>query len=244
MNFFLQLYIFIFGSMIGSFLNALIYRLPREIDFVWARSHCPKCKAKVNWYDNFPLLSFLLLKGKCRSCCVKISYKYPFVELISGVAALYFYNNESSLFTFAIYFLMTCAFIVHTFIDLEFKILPDVVNIFLLILYVVWTIYFGVYEKAIFGFLLGFAVPYIIALLYEKLAKREGLGMGDVKLFAVLGIFFGPKEIMEILFLSSLLGSVVGIFLIILKRMTKEEGIPFGPYIIASALIRLLITNS
>jgi leader peptidase (prepilin peptidase)/N-methyltransferase len=139
---------------------------------------------------------------------------------------------------------MTCAFIVHTFIDLEFQILPDLVNIFLFILYIIWTIYFKTYEKAIYGAILGFAVPYIIALLYEKLAKREGLGMGDVKLFAVLGVFFGPQEIMEILFLSSLLGSIIGILLIVFKKMSKDQGIPFGPYIIGSALIRLLITNS
>jgi leader peptidase (prepilin peptidase)/N-methyltransferase len=230
--------------MVGSFLNVLIYRIPRDINFVWERSHCPKCKAKVSWFDNIPLISFMILKGKCRCCGVKIDWRYPFVELLSGVVALYIFKTPNSLFVSSIYFLMTCAFIVHTFIDLEFQILPDLVNLFLLVLFITWTIYFSTYEKAVFGALLGFAVPYLIALIYEKLSKREGLGMGDVKLFAVLGIFFGPQEIMEILFLSSLLGSIIGILLIVLKKMSKEQGIPFGPYIIASALIRLLITNS
>jgi leader peptidase (prepilin peptidase)/N-methyltransferase len=230
--------------MIGSFMNALIYRLPREIDFVWERSHCPKCRAKVPWFDNIPIISFVLLKGKCRTCRERIGWKYPFVELITAAVALFFFSTQSSIFVASIYFLMTCAFIVHIFIDLEFQILPDIVNIFLLILYIIWTVFFSTYEKAIYGFILGFAVPYIIALIYEKMAKREGLGMGDVKLFAVLGVFFGPQEIMEILFLSSLLGSVIGILLIVFKKMNKDEGIPFGPYIIISALIRLLITNS
>lgn len=237
-------YIFIFGTLIGSFLNALIYRIPRDLDFVWQRSQCTQCSAKILWYDNIPLISYILLKSKCRNCKTKISLRYPFVELLCGIFGLYYFIHYDSWFVALIYFLMTCAFIVHTFIDLEFQILPDIVNIFLLILFSIWTIYFATYEKAIFGLLLGFGVPYLIAYIFEKLAKKDGLGMGDVKLFAVLGIFFGPQEIMNILFISSLLGSVIGIILILIKKMDRNQGIPFGPYIIAAALIRLLLTNS
>jgi len=235
--------------MIGSFLNALIYRLPRNINVAFPRSSCPHCKALIHWYENIPILSFFFLKGRCASCGEKISIRYPLIELICGIASLCFAPRDFvtwqvglelfELMYFFFFFSTFCAFLVHFLIDLEHKILPDSVNLYLLALFLVFSLWSNDYKFVLFGGAIGFGVTYLVTWGFYLLRGKIGLGGGDIKLFGVLGLYLGPIGVIHNIFLSCFLGALVGGGAILVKRMSSNAQLPFGPFIIVVASFQI-----
>lgn len=232
---------FLLGAIVGSFLNVCVYRIPAGKSIVSPPSSCPHCGQLIRWYQNIPIISYLLLGGKCASCRAVIALRYPAVECLTGVLfllVLYFFGF--SLAT-PIYWLFVAALVVITFIDLDHQIIPDVISLSgivvgfgcsFLIPWLSWV-------DSLLGILLGGGILYAIAWGYEVLAKREGMGGGDIKLLAMLGAFMGWKAILPIVFLSSLLGTLVGVPLMLLRREGTRLALPFGPFLATAAVIYL-----
>lgn len=233
-----KVFSFIFGAAIGSFLNVCIYRIPDNESIIRPLSRCPRCKTPIRFYDNIPIISFLILKGKCRDCGEKISWRYPLVELITGLLALLLFIKFGLSLQFLAVFVFTAVLIIITFIDLDHQIIPDVLTlpgipVFLLagifIMKVPW-------HEALIGVLVGGGVLFAIAFVYEKLTKREGMGGGDIKLLGMIGGFFGWKALIFILLFASLGGALVGITAMIIKKQDMKYAVPFGPFLAAAAV--------
>ena len=241
------LFYFLFGIIVGSFLNVLIFRLPQQKSIVFPRSSCPKCDNLIPWYFNIPVLGYLFLMGKCKYCSEKISVQYPIVELATGIVSILLMPKVSSLqglTNYAFYFSTFCVFICHFIIDLKHKILPNVLNIYLGFLFFTYSFFYFPWTYWGMGFLLGGLFPLAVTGVFYLIKGQMGLGMGDIKLFAVLGIYLGPAGILHNIFLSCFLGAIVGILLILLNKMDKNNPIPFGPYIILVAVIQIFFTSS
>ena len=234
----MSLFVFTFGLLIGSFLNVIIVRVPKGEGIFLPRSHCPRCKRLIRWYDNIPVLSYLFLRGACRGCQSPISALYPLVELLGGLGAFLlidFSAGPSALFRSVILFSVVCVFLCHFIIDLKHQILPDGLNIYLGCIFLMNMIIFLNWKFSLLGFCIGFGFPYLITLLFYWLKGEIGLGGGDIKLYGVLGLYLGPLGVLQNVFLSSLLGSVVTLSLILSKKIDKKTPVPFGPFIIAVA---------
>lgn len=233
---------FVLGSLVGSFLNVVIYRMPREQSVVKPRSKCPNCGKLVYWYENIPILSWLFLKGRCSSCQSKISIRYPLIELLMGVLAFILAPSDlttDEIVKFIFYFSIISVFVAHFFIDIEHHLLLDKLNIYLLLIILPYTITYYPISHWLLGGVIGFFGPYIVGELYFKLRGIDGLGGGDIKLFGVLGVIFGPAGVMLNIFLSCALGALVGIILIALKRLDSETPFAFGPFILIVAAVQL-----
>ncbi|NOT79477.1 MAG: prepilin peptidase [Bacteriovoracaceae bacterium] len=229
------LFFTIFGLLVGSFLNALIYRLPRDINIALPRSSCTQCKKLIYWYENIPILSYIFLKGKCSGCQSKISLLYPFVEFIVACFAFSIAPKNlepDSLLNFFFYFSIFCAFLVHFIIDLKHQILPDSITIYMACVFLLLSIFNKPLTFWLVGGLIGLGFPLMVTWIFYKIKGQVGLGGGDIKLYGALGLYLGPVGIMQNIFLSCFLGAIVGIFMIAFKVMKKENPIPFGPFII------------
>lgn len=236
----------IFGGMIGSFLNVCICRLPKEQSIVWPGSHCPHCQKPIRFYDNIPLVSYFLLRGKCRYCKRPISIQYPVVEGITALSSLFLIMRFGPSLSFLFYFAFIAALIVITVIDLYHQIIPDVISlpgvgVGLLASLLVPEITFW---NSLIGILLGGGSLFLVATLYQWLFKREGMGGGDVKLLAMIGAFLGWKAVILTILLSSLIGSITGIFIMVLKGKDSKYAIPFGPFLSLGAVISLFYGES
>jgi leader peptidase (prepilin peptidase)/N-methyltransferase len=236
----------IFGAMVGSFLNVCIYRLPKEESIVWPRSHCPTCKKTIRFYDNIPLVSYLLLRGRCRHCKGSISFQYPLVEGITALSSFLLIMKFGPSLSYLFYFALVAALIVITVIDLYHQIIPDVISlpgigVGLLTSLVIPQITFF---NSLMGILLGGGSLFLVATLYEWIFKREGMGGGDVKLLAMIGAFLGWKAVILTILLSSLIGSITGILMMILKGKDFKYAIPFGPFLSLGAVIALFYGES
>jgi leader peptidase (prepilin peptidase)/N-methyltransferase len=234
--------IFILGLIVGSFSNVCIYRIPRNESIIYPASHCPNCRSNISPKDNIPLLSYILLKGRCRNCKIKISIQYPIVELLTGLIYLIIYLTYGLGIQSLIYIILSSALIIISFIDLNEQIVPDVISL----------------PGIAIGFILSFFVPYIsfinsalgvvagggtiliIGLVGSVIFKKEAMGGGDVKLAAMIGAFLGWRYIIISLFLGFFLGALAGIFLILSKIKSREDAIPFGPFIVLGSFITLL----
>lgn len=230
--------IFILGVCLGSFLNVCIYRLPHDESIITPFSYCPHCKKTIRPYDNIPLLSFLLLKGKCRFCKKKIRLRYFIVELLTGLlsSSLYFKYGWGE--EFFIYLLLTSLLIVVSFIDFEHQIIPNKITYPGIVLGLLISLKFLSVDKqgmninnALLGLGIGGGFLYLVALV-----SRGNMGGGDIKLGAMLGAFLGGQYILVTLFLAVLFGSLVGIILILLKLKSRRDRIPFGPYLSLGAI--------
>jgi len=237
----LNYFVFIFGAVVGSFLNVCIFRLPAKTSIIKPLSQCPHCHHPIRFYDNIPIISFIVLRGKCRDCDGKISWRYPLVELITAVLSLLLFLQFGLTLRFLIFFIFTAVLIVITFIDLDHQIIPDVLTLpgipifFLLAIFVVkipWL-------EALIGLLIGGGVLFAIAFVYELLTKREGMGGGDVKLLAMIGGFLGWKSLIFILLFSSFSGAIAGITAMIIKKQDMKYAVPFGPFLSAAAVAYL-----
>ncbi len=237
----LDVFAFVFGAMIGSFLNVCIYRLPREESIVFPGSHCPSCNKPIPFYDNIPIISYLILRGKCRSCRNPISLQYPLVEGISALSSLLLFLRFGPTLSYLIYFSFFAALIVITVIDLYHQIIPDVmslpgIGVGLLASLVLPQITFF---NSLLGILLGGGSLFLVATIYQWLFKREGMGGGDVKLLAMIGAFLGWKAVILTILFSSLIGSLAGIGIMLLKGKDSKYAIPFGPFLSLAAAISL-----
>jgi leader peptidase (prepilin peptidase)/N-methyltransferase len=244
------LWAFLLGLVVGSFLNVCIHRLPRHLSIVVPRSHCPDCGRVIRWYDNIPLLSYLWLLGRCRSCKKPIPLRYPLVEAVTGVLSVLVYLKFGVGLSYVFYFLLFAAPLVAiAFIDLERKIIPDVLSLTGIAVGTLATIilsglpFTAALLKSLWGILAGGGALFFISWFYERLRRQEGIGGGDVKLAAMLGAFFGWKAVFVILLLASLLGSVAGVILMIARRQGAQTAIPFGPFLAAGALLHLFVGN-
>lgn len=236
------LLIFLVGLCLGSFLNVVIYRLPKDLSIVFPASHCPKCKHKLKWIHNIPLFSYIYLKGKCAFCRKKISWIYPLVELLAGVTCAFLYIHFGSnrlFFETVVFSLMLIAMI---FIDFEHQILPDELTLSLLWIGLLVSILpgFTTPEEAIVGAATGYFSLWFIAKMYEFVTHREGMGYGDFKLLAALGAWTGWQALPWIVLVAALVGSVVALALIGLKKANGRTAIAFGPYLAVAGWIVLL----
>lgn len=238
----LSLFSALFGLIVGSFLNALIYRLPRGINIAYPRSSCTNCQKVIAWYENIPVFSYIFLRGKCSGCGNPISWNYPAVELVCGLFAFLIAPaslGNSELLSFFFFFSVFCCFVVHFIVDLKHQILPDGVNLYLACLFLVYGVFTTPWTHWLVGAALGFGFPFIVSWVFYQLKGQIGLGGGDIKLYGALGLYLGPIGVMQNLFLSCFLGAVVGIFLIATKLIKRENPIPFGPFIILVAAVQI-----
>ena len=231
----------IFGAMVGSFLNVCILRLPKEESIIWPGSRCPHCKNPIQFYDNVPVISYFLLRGKCRYCKGSISLQYPLVEGITALCSLFLFMKFGPSLSYLTYFAFVAALIVITVIDLYHQIIPDVISLpgiavgLLLSLINPYITFFN----SLIGILIGGGSLFLVATLYQWLFKREGMGGGDVKLLAMIGAFLGWKAVILTILLSSLIGSMAGIIIMVLKGKDFKYAIPFGPFLSLGAVISL-----
>lgn len=239
---------FVFGAMVGSFANVCIYRMPLNLNLVSPRSHCGKCKTPIFWFENIPILSFLFLRARCRHCGISIGWIHPFVELLTGLIAVFCVYRFDLSFQAFYFFTLLVALLIASFIDLEYRIIPDSISVggMLISFFVVgifqwagkpWHISF---TNSFVGIILGGGFLWTIALMYEKITGREGMGFGDVKLVALFGAVSGWEGALISIFIGSLLGTLVGVFLIVAQNKNRRTAIPFGPFLTAGFLVVLL----
>lgn len=237
----LYIFAFIFGTAVGSFLNVCIFRLPLEQSIVNPSSHCFSCKKPIPFYDNIPLISFILLQGKCRHCKAPFSGQYPLVEFLTGMVALAcvlrwgFTLNTLSIFIFV------AALIVITFIDFEHKIIPDVISLpgILYGLLAALVLPRITFVESLLGALLGGGSLLLVAGFYYLLTKQEGMGLGDVKLLAMMGAFLGWQSILFIIMIGSITGAAIGVAAMVIKKKDRKYAIPFGPFLSLGAVAYL-----
>jgi len=243
MNVFFDIFFTVAGAAVGSFLNVLICRIPEGRSIIYPSSHCPKCKHSIRFYDNIPLISYLVLGGRCRDCQEKISLRYPLVEAITALMSLLLFWKFGLSVKYLFSFAFTAALIVITFIDLDLQIIPDVITLPGIPLFFLAAVFFMDVKvmEALLGLLIGGGCLFAIAFVYELITKREGMGGGDIKLLAMMGAFLGWKSLFFILFVSSLLGAVVGISTMIVKGKDMKYAVPFGPFLSVAAVAYLFI---
>lgn len=258
---------FFFSLLVGSFLNVVIYRLPVMMEQEWREqltelneqnseeqssqtrfnlctpaSTCPRCQHKIRWYENIPVVSYLLLRGKCSSCDAGISLRYPGIELATGLISGYIVLSFGfSLLSLSIVFFTWCL-ICLTMIDLDHQLLPDKITLPLIWAGLIVNSfgYFTSLPEAMWGAILGYLSLWSVYWLFKLLTGKEGMGYGDFKLLAAIGAWAGASMLPLVILLSSLVGAIVGITMILLKRHQAENPIPFGPYLACAGWIAMI----
>jgi leader peptidase (prepilin peptidase)/N-methyltransferase len=234
--------IFVLGLIVGSFSNVCIYRIPKNESIVYPASHCTKCRTTIKPIDNIPLLSYILLKGRCRNCKSKISIQYPIVELLTGLIYLIIYLIYGLSIQTLIYIILASSLIIIAFIDLNKQIVPDVISLPGMVIGFIISFFvpYISFVNSALGILAGGGIILIIGLAGSVIFKKEAMGGGDVKLAAMIGAFLGWRYIIISLFLGFFLGALAGIILILSKIKSREDAVPFGPFIVLGSLITLL----
>ena len=228
------------GLIVGSFLNVCIYRLPRRESVAWPASHCTSCDRPLAWFENVPVLSWGVLRGRCRTCGSAVSALYPIVELTTAVlfAAAYPVYGPTPLL--AVRLLFICALIVLFAIDLEHQILPDAVTLPGVVIGFVASLFLPPgWQSSLIGLLAGGLFPFVIAEIYLRVRRREGMGMGDFKMLAMVGAFLGWPLVWLTLLMACVLGIVIGGGALLLSRRELATRIPFGTFIALAALVCL-----
>jgi leader peptidase (prepilin peptidase)/N-methyltransferase len=234
---------FIFGTIVGSFLNVCIHRLPQESSIILPSSHCPRCKTPIRFYDNIPLISFALLRGKCRACHAPISWRYPLVEFLMGFFSIILLWKYGIAALYLIYFAFFAALTLVSFIDLPHRIIPDVISLPGILIGVGISLIHPQLslKDSLIGVLVGGGSLYVVASVYHIVTKREGMGGGDVKLLAMIGAFIGWKGVLFTILCSSLIGSIVGVtMMLISSKADSKYAVPFGPFLSLGAIIYVL----
>jgi len=231
---------FIFGASVGSFLNVVILRLPEEdASIVFPASRCPKCLQTLKWYDNIPIISFLLLKKKCRYCAEPISWQYPLVELVMALLSVALLFKFGFTFALPIYFVFSAALLAVIVIDFHHKIIPDLISLPGIIVGFLCSFLNPVitWQQAGIGLLIGGGSLYAVAAGYYLFTKREGMGGGDIKLLAMIGAFLGWQSLPFVVFGSSILGAIAGIGAMAKQKKGGRTIIPYGPFLSIAALL-------
>ena len=243
-------FVIILGALWGSFANVCIIRIPQGKGVVVGRSFCVKCKKKIQWFDNIPIISFLLLKSKCRNCKTKISFQYFLVESISLINFLVLYLIFGISLTTLLLIILSVVFLIIFFIDLKHYIIPNSLTYSMMILGFVKSFdpnldpIFPNFLNSLIGGLLGYGIIWSIIYFYRQFKKKEGMGLGDAKLFAVIGFWFGWISIPFVVFLSSIIAllSVLPDLLRSSKKLSSQ--IPFGPFIILGTIFYLVFQDN
>lgn len=257
-----KIIVFIFGSMVGSFLNVCIHRMPLGESIVWPRSYCPKCKKKIPGYDNIPFISYILLGGRCRFCKERISFRYFIVELITALMFVMLFNNYGLSYDFFFYMVLICGLIAATFIDIKHRIIPDEISVGGIIVGFIlssikgfhldtFSFNFKPMFNSFLGIIIGGGIIYLTGsafdLVYFKILKRpaiqgetESMGGGDVKLLAMIGAFLGWQKAILTFFLAPFFGVIIGVINLLTK---KDHTIPYGPFLSLAAILAVFWAN-
>lgn len=237
----LSLYFVLVGLIVGSYLNVVIHRLPRGISTVLPPSACPRCRARIRALDNIPVVSYLLLRGRCRGCGAPISWRYPVVEASTGLLFLMSYRHFGLQWDTLVALLFCCVLVVLAMIDFEHYILPDRLTLPGIVVglggsfWVSWTTWFWALVAAI----LGAGVLLAMAGAWYLLRKEEGMGLGDVKMLAMIGAFLGLQGMIISLFVAALAGALTGIVLMARGHLDRRGKLPFGSFLSLGALVAL-----
>lgn len=238
---FIKWYIFFAGLCIGSFLNVCIHRWPKGKSIVRPPSSCPACGARIRWYDNIPILSFVFLRGRCRNCRISISVRYPLVELLTGLFAMITWGRYGAGVPALIYFGFIAALIVITFIDIDHRIIPDTIS--LPGIPIGFIASFGLpavtWTDSLIGIAVGGGSLLGIAMGYQLLTGKDGMGGGDIKLLAMIGAFIGWRGVLFTIMASSFTGTVVGIMVMLRAGKGMKMAVPFGPFLAIGAILYL-----
>jgi leader peptidase (prepilin peptidase)/N-methyltransferase len=241
-----MIYVFVFGAVVGSFLNVVIHRMPRERSLVKPRSACPDCGQSIRWFDNLPIISWLVLRARCRGCGARISIRYPLVELLAGVLAvlaLWQWGPGLVAVEVAVFAWVSLAL---GLIDLEHQILPDLLT-YPSILLGLTASWFGGYTwwlDSLLGAVVGAALPTMVIVLYRWLRGVEGMGWGDVKYLAAIGSVVGLQGCIGVLVVAATLGAVVGVGLILSGRGSGKTALPFGTFLALAVILWLYLPES
>jgi len=242
----LILYAFVLGAVVGSFLNVVIYRVPRRLSIVRPRSACPSCAAPIGWYDNLPILSWFVLRGRCRHCRAAISIRYPLVEAAGGaLAALGVALTGLTPVTVEIVVFAWLS-LALALIDLEHQILPDVMTYPAIVFGLVFSFFggFTTFGDSVAGALVGAALPTAVILLYRWLRGIDGMGWGDVKYLAAIGAVVGLHGCLMVLVMAAVLGALVGGVLIAMGRGSGKTALPFGTFLAVAVVLWLYLPVS
>jgi len=255
-DFILSIVTVVFSLLIGSFLNVVIIRLPRKMHWQWEKdgqgaappgiawppSHCPSCEHALSWWENLPLLSYLLLRGRCRACKAGISLRYPLVEALTALLSLVVVLKLGPQWSTVAALVLTWALIALAFIDLEHFLLPDRITLPLLAVGLLVNAIGGFTDplSALIGAVSGYGILWAVYHAHRALTGREGFGYGDFKLLGALGAFLGWQLLPLVILLSAGVGAIIGIALILLRRHQRSEPLPFGPYLAGAGWLALL----
>jgi leader peptidase (prepilin peptidase) / N-methyltransferase len=228
----------VFGAAMGSFLNVCIWRIPVGRSIVTPRSACPACGHAIRFYDNIPLISYVLLRGKCRDCRKGIPVRYPVVEGLAGALALFLFWKYGFSLMFLAVLIYVAVLIVIAFIDMDHQMIPDSITLpgIPLSMLAAMLVMNMPFLESLLGLIVGGGILYLIAQSYAFLRKREGMGGGDIKLLAMIGAFLGWKSLIFVLLISSLSGAIVGVTLIALRKQGMKDALPFGPFLALAAV--------
>lgn len=247
------LLIFIFGLIIGSFINCLLYRLEKEESFIKGRSYCPKCKHLLSWRDLIPVFSWILLRGRCRYCKKKISVEYPLIEITTGalflLAGIFVFANYAQFkFFYLLFYLVVISSLLIIFVfDLKYLLVSEKVLFYTLIFVVLWHIialFLGIQtlENILFYLLAAFLSALFFGALY-LITKKKGMGFGDVEIIFLMGLIVGIPDIFFVIFIGSLLGTIVGLLAILFFKGSMKTALPFGPFLVIGVFIMLFYSR-
>ena len=247
----IEFFIILFGLIFGSFANVCIHRLPLNLDIIIERSFCPKCKKKIAWYDNIPLLSSSILRFKCRICKKKISKQYFIVEFLTGLVFIIFFKKLGFGFDFVLICLIFLILLIIFFIDLKHYIIPDSLNFSLILT--------GIFKNfttqdllklnynlpdSLLGGAVGYLTIWLIIFIYKKIRNKEAMGLGDAKLLSAFGFLLGFQSVLPIVFIASLTGLIYVLPSLIINKKNLQNIIPFGPFIIISGIVYYFCAES
>ena len=228
----------VFGACVGSFLNVCIVRIPRGESLLWPASRCTSCLRSLSWYENIPVLSWLALAGRCRTCRAQVSWMYPAVETVTALTFLSGYLLYGLTPLAVVRVLFACALIVLFVTDLQHKILPNVITLPGIAVGFACSLFLAPgWRDSLLGIVAGGGVLFAIAETYYRVRGEDGLGMGDVKLLGMIGAFLGWKLVLLTLVLASFTGSIFGVALIVLGRGNMKYALPFGTFLAVGAIV-------
>lgn len=236
-------FFFVFGCIIGSFLNVCIYRIPKNGSLIKPNSFCPKCKTPIKWYDNIPLLSYLILRARCRKCKETISIRYFIIELITGILFTTLFLKFDISIDLFFNLILFSFLIVIAFIDLETQYIFNKTSIPLAVIGVIYGFIKSDYINCLLGVAVGAGILFIIGLISKAIFKQEGMGLGDVFLAGAIGAFLGWRGVIAMLMLSFFIGALIGGILLLTKIKGRKDYIPFGPFIALSCILTVLYSE-
>ena len=235
----------VFGFILGSFLNVCIYRIPLKKSIIKPSSFCPACGTTIKFYDNIPVASWLILKGRCRNCSSYISVRYPIVEIIAGIISLALFLRYGPTMSYFLYLTFILSLIVISFIDFDHMIIPDLISIPGIIIGFAASFLLPdlKWAESLIGIIAGGGILFITAFMFEKLTGKEGMGGGDIKLLAMIGAWMGWKLLPVTILIAALTASIYGGLFILLSKKDSQTRIPFGPFLSYAAIVSFFFGN-